>query len=513
VKPSIAKRLRKFKRRIAARLRKREADVQGQPAFTASNIEYEISDRVHGLSAGGIGAMHLLVRRLGLVDAIDENLSLLKLHRPYHESDHVLNIAFNVLAGNKRIEHLERLRNDEVYLDALGAERIPDPTTAGDFCRRFTQEDVDLLQDVFNATRVKVWRQQPAAFFDRAVIDADGTVCPTLGECKAGMEYSYKGEWGYHPLLVSLANTSEPLFLVNRPGNSASHEGAAEYLDRAVKCCREAGFRSVLLRGDTDFSQTKFLDDWDTTDVQFVFGMDASAALNGRADELPKAAWKKLKRPAKYAVKTEPRQRPENWKQPIVEERGFDDIRLNDEDVAEFDYRPVACRRIYRIVVIRKNLTTASGVGTQRQLFDSIRYFFYITNVRDQPPQEIVFEANARCNQENLLAQLKSGVQATAMPLGCMVSNGAYMVMAALAWSLKAWWALLVPVEPRKREQHEKEKQTLLRMEFSTFLHAVMLVPCQIVRTARKLVFRLLSYNPWHSVLFRLLDRLAILQC
>ncbi|MFM8253023.1 MAG: IS1380 family transposase [Planctomycetota bacterium] len=513
MKAIIARELKKRKRRIEARLRQREMAPQEKPAFTASNVEYEVSGRGNGLAAGGIGAMHLMARRLGLVDAIDQRISVLKLHRPYQESDHVLNIAFNVLAGNRRLEHLERLRNDEVYLDALGAERIPDPTTAGDFCRRFVAEEVDELQSVFNDTRVKVWRQQPQEFFDRAVIDADGTVCETLGEFKLGMEYSYKKVWGYHPLVVSLANTSEPLFLVNRPGNVPSHADAAEYLDRAVKLCKDAGFREILLRGDTDFSQTEFLDGWNSQGVKFVFGMDASGKLKGLADDLPESAWRKLKRPAKYHVATTPRVRPENCKQPIVEARGFEDVQLVDEDVAEFDYQPVACKKTYRIVVIRKNLTRARGVDGQRELFDEIRYFFYITNILTVSREEIVFEANSRCDQENLIGQLKGGVHATNMPLGCMVSNGAYMVMAALAWSLKAWWALLIPVDARWKEKHGKEKRTLLRMEFDTFLHAVMLVPCQIVKTGRRLVFRLLSWNPWHSVLFRLLDRIVSLQC
>ena len=107
--------------------------------MTATNIHYEHADRVRGLSAGGIGALFLLAQKIELVKEIDRNLHLLKRHLPYHESDHVLNIAFNLLAGGQRIEHLELRRNDEVYLDALGAERIPDPTTAGDFCRRFSR--------------------------------------------------------------------------------------------------------------------------------------------------------------------------------------------------------------------------------------------------------------------------------------------------------------------------------------------------------------------------------------
>ena len=157
------------------------------------------------------------------------------------------------MAGGTCLEHLELLRNDEAYLDALGARRIPDPTTAGDFCRRFDAGDIDRLQEVFNATRLKVWRQQPEAFFEEAIIEADGTMVETTGECKQGMDINYKGQWGYHALVLSLANTGEPLYVVNRSGNRPSHEQAAGYFDRAIALCRRAGFRKILLRGDTDF--------------------------------------------------------------------------------------------------------------------------------------------------------------------------------------------------------------------------------------------------------------------
>src|SRR5271167_534312 len=275
-----------------------------------------------------MGAMHLLVRRLELDKAIDGYLGLLKIHLPYHDSDHVLNIAYNLLAGGKCLEHLELLRNDRAYLDALGARRIPDPTTAGDFCRRFDEAAIFRLQNIFNAIRLKVWRQQPESFFEEAIIDADGTMAETTGECKQGMDINYQGQWGYHPLVLSLANTGEPLFVVNRSGNRPSHEGAAAYLDRSIVLCRKAGFRRILLRGDTDFSQTERLDGWDTDGVRFIFGIDATPTLYEIAENLPESAWKVLHRRAKHEVKTQPRQRPENVKQQVVEAREFEDIRL-----------------------------------------------------------------------------------------------------------------------------------------------------------------------------------------
>jgi len=508
VNAKVRKALARRKRRIQKRLDKSDRPDGSQPMFTARNIRYEISERGRGIGYGGIGAMQLLVRKLGLAEAIDDRLHLLKIHLPYHESDHVLNFAYNALCDGTCLQDLELRRNDEGFLDALGAPRIPDPTTAGDFCRRFRPEDVQTLLDIFNDLRTKAWAGQPAAFFDQARIDADGTLVGTTGECKRGMDIAYDGTWGYHPLVVSLANTGEVLSLINRSGNRPSHEGAAVEIDRAIRVCRAGGFRQILVRGDTDFTQTKHLDRWDGDGVQFLFGVNATVHLQFLADCLPAEAWQTLTRPPRYEVQTEPRRRPENVKEPIVVAREFKNLRLVSEKIAEFVYRPTACRQSYRLVVVRKNLSVEKG---ECVLFEDYRYFFYITNDRARSAAETVFAANDRCNQENLHAQLKQGVCALRAPVDTLVSNWAYMVMTALAWNLKAWLALQLVESPgRWAERHRAEKRTLLTMEFRTFVNALVRLPCQIIRTGRRLVYRLLSWNPWQPVFFRLLD---VLRC
>jgi hypothetical protein len=492
------------KRRIEKRLDKTKFGSEC-PVFSASNIHYEIADRTRAISAGGIGMIHQVTRRLGLDEAINRQLNVFKIYLPYSESDHVLNMAYNLLAGGTCLEHLELRRNDEVYLDALGAQRIPDPTTAGDFCRRFSEMTIFKLMEIFNEARLKVWSQQPDSFFDEAVIDADGTMVETTGQCKEGMDINHKGQWGYHPLLVSLANTAEPLYIVNRSGNRPSHEQADVYLDQAVALCRRAGFRKITLRGDTDFTQTEKLDGWDEDGVQFVFGIDAMPNLYKLAENLPLSAWRRLCREPRYEVKTSPRERPENVKERIVEEREFENIRLQKEYVAEFSYRPTKCKKDYRVVVVWKDLEVSKG---QLKLFDKDRCFFYITNDWKRTAEQIVKRANNRCDQENLIEQQKNDVRALTAPLDSLESNWAYMVIASLAWSLKAWSALLLPAQGRWKEKHAEEKRKLLRMDFTTFRNAMLNVPAQIVRTGGKLVYRLLSWNPWQSVFFRLLARL-----
>jgi hypothetical protein len=479
--------------------------------FSGRNIHYEWTDRVRGLGAGGIGAMHLLAQRTGLAAEIDASLRLLQVHQPYHESDHVLHIAYNILCGGKTLEDLEQLRHDEVYQDAIGARVVPDPTTAGDFTRRFGEPDIEALMAAINRVRVKVWQQQPSSFFDEAIVEADGTMAPTLGERKEGMEISYNGVWGYHPLVVTLANTGEPLYLVNRSGNRPSHEGAAERFDQAIALCQQAGFRKTLLRGDTDFSSTRHLDRWNAQQVRFVLGIDAMPKLVTIATGLSPCAWTRLRRPAKYAVQTAERSRRENIKDRVVCERGFESIRLKSEDVAEFRYQPGACRQAYRVVVVRKNLSVEKG---EQVLFDDLRYFFYITNDESTPAAEIVLLANDRCNQENLIEQLKNGVHALRMPVNTRVSNWAYMVMASLAWTLKAWFALSLPETGRSAEQYKVDKRTVLRMEFRTFQRSFIAMPCQIVRAGRRIIYRLLAWNPWQRVFLRGVDALRLpLRC
>jgi len=511
VNDRIRRQIERRKRRIARRLDKNDNHGCERPMMTAENIQYEMADRIRAVAPGGIGAIHLMARRLGLVDRINRRLPLLKIHLPYHESDHVLNVAYNLLCGGTCLEHLELLRNNEVYLDALGARRIPDPTTAGDFCRRFSPQAIDVLQEVFNDTRLKVWRRQGKQFFDEAVLDADGTMVETSGECKEGMDINHKGQWGYHPLLVSLANTGEPLYVLNRSGNRPSHEHAHRYFDRAIALCRRAGFRKILLRGDTDFTQSEHLDRWDADDVRFVFGIDARDNLYKEAENVAKTAWRRLRRRPKYEVKTSPRARPKQVKQQIVEQREFHDIRLVKECVAEFAYRPTKCKTTYRVVVLWKDLEVHRG---QRKLFDDTRCFFYITNDWDTPAEEIVFTANGRCGQEKLIGQFKSGVRSFSAPLDNLASNWAYMVMASLAWSLKAWTALLLPENGRWKDKHQEQKRRLLRMDFGTFRQAWIQIPAQIVRTGRRTVYRLLAWNPWQQVFFRLLDQLRLpLKC
>jgi hypothetical protein len=371
-------------------------------------------------------------------------------------------------------------RTDEAYLDALGAERIPDPTTAGDFCRRFTPLQLINLMQGINAARQIVWKQQGDDFLAEATIEADGTMVETYGEKKQGIGINHKGQWGYHPLTLTLAETQELLYLVNRSGNRPSHENAAFYFDLAIGQCRKAGFRKITLRGDTDFSQTEYLDGWHDDGVYFTFGFDANKTVSGIADSLAKTDWKPLDR-TKPKPAQERAKRP-NYKEEIVVENGYENQKLRAESYAEFEYRPSKCKRTYRMIVVRKEIDVTSG---QTLLFDKTRYFFYITNesVEDKSARQIIAAANARCNQENTISQLKA-CHALSAPLDNLESNWAYMLIASLAWTLKVWSGMMIRVKgnPAQREKRKSIRNQVIWMEFATYLNSLMLIPAQIIR-------------------------------
>lgn len=433
MKRNIFKKLAKRKKKISKRLEKRNWENQLKPMFSSANIRYDIDGRHQGIASGGIGIVHQLVRASGLAVEIDNRLELLKRHLPYHESDHILNVVYNILAGGQCLQDIELLRNNKAWLDALQAEIIPDPTTSGDFLRRFTRNDIIELMEIKNTVRKRIWQKQPANFLAEAIINVDGTINPTTGACKEGMDISYNGQWGYHPLIVSLGNTREPLYIVNRPANAPSHLDSAEWIDKTLDLVC-GPFKKVRLCGDTDFSLTEHFDKWDRR-CMFIFGMDARKNLVKIANNIDPSDWRELGKKPKYQVKTCTRKRPENVKAQVIKRRKFKNVHTEAEHFAELPYQPGKCQKPYRLIVLKKTLKVTKG---ELQLFDDIRYLFYITNDLKMSARALIQFYRGRADHENDIEQLKNGVRAIQSPCDSLVSNWAYMVIAALAWDIKA---------------------------------------------------------------------------
>lgn len=193
---------------------------------------------------------------------------------------------------------------------------------------------------------------------------------------------------------------------------------------------------------------------------------------------------------------------------------GYKNQILQGESYAEFQYQPIACDRSYRMIIVRKDIKVMRG---QQHLFDTQKYFFYITNElpEEVPAREVIRNGNQRCNQENTISQGKACGALTA-PLDTLESNWAYMVMASLAWTLKLWSGMLVRVKgnPNQRKVREAVRRKVIWMEFSTYLNSLMLIPAQVIRSARQLKLRLLAYRPSVDWLLTLSDHIAMpLRC
>ena len=502
------------KRRLTRRLDKfNYPDDLTRPMLRATNIEYELAGRAVGTACGGIGLVHQLVRRLGLARSHRPAPALFKIHLPYHESDHVLNLAYNALCGGTCLEDLELRRQDEAYLNALGAARIPDPTTAGDFCRRFTREDLQDLHEAFDVARRKVWAGQPPEFFACAWIEVDGTLVETAGECKQGIDLSYKGMWGYHPLVLSLANTGEVLRLVNRPGNRPSHEGRGRVVrpeHRAVprgrlwqnRAARRHRFFTNRAPGSLARARGR--------DVHLRHGLHARVARPGR-------------RSAKIGLETA---------ETAAEIRGEDQAPQAARAVQAASRRtarvqghspgrrmggrnaiPAACLQTrYRLIIVRKNLTVSEP--RQGRLFDDYRYFFYITNegrADDARPDRVLGQRPLQSREpsgavEQGAGVVRAGGQAAeqrglhADDLAGLEPQG--LVGAAAA---RAGWAM-ARAKPGTEAAIAEAGVPHVRQQ-------LVRIPCQVVRTGGKLVLRLLAYNEWQRAFFQLAEQLGPLRC
>lgn len=470
---------------LQARLAHKDFTSPSEPLLGDVPIRYELADRMRVISMGGIGAMHTLVMKLHLPELLNAKVSVLKRHLPYWESDHILSPCYNILTGGKPLQDINRLRQDEGYLEALGVDRLPAPSTAGDFLRRFkTEAALVALQEAIHLARRTVWQRMDVERRRLAIVDLDGTITPTDGQCKQGMDYcAYKQQWGYGPLLLSLAQTGEVLYVVNRPASVPSHQGATDWVKRVLPHVRSA-FETIWLRGDSDFSLTKEFDDWEAEGVMFIFGYDAQAPLIEQAQALPSSAWQWLERPPAYEIHTDVRIRPDNVKQERVEQRRFERLETLAEEVASFPYRPTACKKTYRMIVLRKHLEITQGGEWLR---DEIRYFFYITNDWMALVPELVLFYDERGGQEHLIGQLKSSIPVFHAPTDTLEANWAYMIIAALAWNLKVWYGLLLD-EPELQQQ-------IQRMSFTTFLEHFIHVPCQILTTGRRLIYRIVQFT------------------
>ena len=455
-----------------------------RPVIRNRQVRVAIQERGEVTPYGGLALAHDLAMRLGIDRDINASMYLLRLKLPYFESDHVLTHVYNQYVGGSCIEDIAHLQHSDAVKHLTGACRIPDPSTAGDFLRRFDRSNLRAFQQVIDHAREKVWRQMPNARKHVATIDMDSTIKPVYGECKQGADFSYTGKWSYHPLLLTLAETRELLRTLNRPGNTSSADGAAEALKEVLPMVQRH-FDRVYVRGDSAFYQKAIIAECVRRHAGFALVMDSYAGLIEMAENLPESAWKPFSaHAARKVADTDPRRKARRKRERVRArkacERNYKTLGTIEQWAAEFNYTiPGGLKEFglsgsaFRVVVKRQLIETRQG---QQLLYTDYVYRFIITNIprREMDAAEVLCFAYGRCDQENIIEQAKNGIAALRMPTGELLANTAFLMAGQLAWCLRAWLSLLA-----------LPKETT-RWEWKWFRQAFVYVAARITQSGRR---------------------------
>jgi hypothetical protein len=444
---------------------------------------------------GGLALAADLVRSLGIARDLNRELSLLSSHRPFHESDHVLTHVYNLYAGGTCIEDIADLQTSEPVRRILGADRIPDPTTAGDFLRRFDEDALRSLDQVIDQAQEKVWKRRygkrKAA---RAIVDLDSCVRPVYGDQKEGTDFTYKGSFGYHPLVISMAGTMECLRLINRSGNEGSAVGSETHL-RELFPMLGRHFKQVIVRGDSAFAKQAIFDACEEAGHHFAVVSPQQRNFVSLFEALPGAQWKRYRQRLEVAKSQgKQRKRGPNRRRERVLSRNKHNLQLKKQWIAELPYQPERSGQSYRLIARYQEIEEHE----QGELFTLTRFRFILSNL---PPSvsaaEVMDLTYQRCDQENLIEQLQNGVAALRMPTGGMLSNAAFMTCARLAHNLKPWLAqLALPLET-------------LRWEWKRFRRSFVYCAARVVYTARQIHVRFADSHRFAGAILAAHARLA----
>jgi hypothetical protein len=434
-----------------------------RPVIRNRQIRVQVQERGDITPYGGLALAHDLAMRLGIDRDINASMKLLRLYLPYFDSDHLLTHVYNQYVGGTCIEDIAHLQHSDAIKHLTGACRIPDPSTAGDFLRRFNRANLRAFQQVIDRAREKVWRQMPNSRKRVATVDMDSTIKPVYGQCKQGADFSYTGKWSYHPLLFTLSETRELLRTLNRSGNASSADGAAAALKEVLPMVQRH-FGKVYVRGDSTFYQKAIIAECVRHHVGFALVMDSYANLVEMAENLPESAWEPFSAHADLkAARTDPRRKARRKRERVrarkARERGYKTLATVEQWAGQFNYTMSSgmeefgvTGNTFRVVVKRQLIETSKG---QQVLYADYAYRFIITNIpaSEMDAGEVLCFAYGRCDQENIIEQAKNGIAALRMPTGELLANAAFLMAGQLAWCLRAWLSLLaLPKETSRWE-------------------------------------------------------------
>ena len=474
--------------------------------FRLPKSSTEVDHRSEVTPYGGLALFTALARRFRVAERLDAAVQVFKIHLPYHEADHILAIAANLFVGGTCLEDQANLQQSEAARRMLGAVRVPDPTTAGDFLRRFdtweTQGSLDALRRAHDEIQRDVGRavKKRRGKMPLATVDLDGHFKVLCGVKKEGADFNYRREWCYHPLLVSLAQTGECLAIRNRPGNVRSSQDAAAVLNEVLPQVRERA-EHVLVRGDSDFDRQ---DVRDAASKHDAFYASVGREQTGRPEiamAIPDSAYRPFLPRAWRAVERRcsktnyrARRRKQNRRRRRAQDRNYKELRLVEQQIAEVSIRPGGATKDYRLIVRRQLIKVLKG---QQPLFTQYRYRYVVTDLPGSA-EDVIDETYMRCDQEKIIQQLGAGLAAWRMPVAEFEGNAAWLEIARLAWNIAKWIALLaLPAEA-------------IRWEWKRFRQALVYVAAQVLRRSRQVTVRLSASHRFHRLFVAAHERLQV---
>lgn len=452
-------------------------------------LHSEVDERSEVTPYGGLLLFEELLRRFGLAKLIDEHVHVFKLHAPYHESDHVLAQAMNLFVGGSCLEDMAELQHSEAVRRLVGAVRLPDPTTAGDFLRRFCDGPaLSGLRHAHDEAQRRVWRTLAQKGGRRkrkrelGVVDLDGHVKTLYGVQKEGADF-YKGTWCYQPLVATLAGAGECLALRNQPGAVRASSGAPAMLDDLLPRMKDH-FRDTLVRADSDFDRKDVREACERAGAFFAFVGREFTNRPRIAENIQGSQWKPFRTRA-HRDKKEAAKRPgfrkrrkcKSLRKKKAKQRDFKEKRLVRQWVAEVPWTPPGSSETYRLVIRRQLIENHEG---QQHLFDEYRYRYVVTNLPASISTARVIDLTyERCDQENIIAELKNGIAAWRMPVAEFDGNSAWLEIARLAWNIGKWIAQLVLPEE------------VVRWEWKRFRQAWIYLAAHVTQCSRQIRIRL----------------------
>lgn len=462
------------------------------PVFRHRKLHTELESS-NSTELGGLALAARLIAAIKAPREIDDAVSVLRSHRPFFESDHVLTHVYNLFTGGTAIEDITSLQQSEPVGRILGANRIPDPTTAGDFLRRFDERQIRALDHAIDRLHERVWKKWKGRKRSKlGVVDLDSHVHHVYGHQKEGADFTYKGGFGYHPLVISLAETQECLRLVNRSGNVASAQDAAKHLVDLAPLLKSR-FRGILVRGDSAFSSQEIFDACEDHGFHFAMVSAQQRNFEALADEIPERRWRQFRAAKQDPNRSKKRRRRKNLRRKQAQKRQKRDLKLKAQWIAEIPYQPARSPKSYRLIVRRQKIEERN----QGELFETWRYRFVLTNLpRSVSTEKAVRQTYQRCDQEKVIEQLQNGVAAMKMPTGTLLANHAYLVCARLAHNLKSWLAMLALPEET------------MRWEWKRFRRSFVYFAARIVTRGRRWIFRVADSHRFANTIVRGLTQL-----